>query len=561
MSRTLFWYVFKDLFKVFVLTAIALAGIMSFGGLLRPLTENGLDGRQVGMMLAYLLPAMATYSLPIAALFATTMVYGRLSADNEITACRAGGIDFFSMTYPALLLGLFVAIVSLLLLCFIVPAFTFKVEQVVYSNLARVIANKIDRTHQIPVGKNTVVYAQDAFVPPADPNTPNQQTVVLGGPMFVRYETVHSDQKDEKGKSPTILIPNRFFMARKATLFINRESEDSVNLYAKLEDGAQFPREFAGHSQANVAALDYGPYPIASQVKEHPKFMDIRQLRAVLVDWTKFKDVRDAVASLVSTEQDRIVHHRFLTDINGPTHKAVYKTANDTYTITRGSLPAKLDVNTIVISSPPGAREVHYQVNRAGGGLNATANQIRITFLSDPDNNRIIVQTELRDAEVSTGETPNQFSSYNPVDIAIPMPPDLERIERRPPEWYLSSRTVGAKDQQALRQVVVHLINYCKSEMHGRASFAVSCFVLVLIGSSLGLMFKSGNFLSAFAVSVVPALISIALIVTGQHTMEGIPNPVTIHNNPLHLGMTLIWSGNAAVLLIGLILLTKLQRR
>src|SRR3954467_11162049 len=121
MSRTLFWYVFKDLFKVFILTAIALAGIMSFGGLLRPLTENGLDGRQVGMMLAYLLPAMATYSLPIASLFATTMVYGRLSSDNEIHTCRAGGISFLSIATPAFLLGLFVAIVSLLLLCFIVP--------------------------------------------------------------------------------------------------------------------------------------------------------------------------------------------------------------------------------------------------------------------------------------------------------------------------------------------------------------------------------------------------------------------------------------------------------
>jgi hypothetical protein len=97
--------------------------------------------------------------------------------------------------------------------------------------------------------------------------------------------------------------------------------------------------------------------------------------------------------------------------------------------------------------------------------------------------------------------------------------------------------------------------------MHGRASFAVSCFVLVLVGASLGLMFKSGNFLSAFAVSVVPALISIALIVTGQHTMEGVPKVVTAHNNPLYLGMALIWSGNAAVLLIGVTLLTKLQRR
>src|SRR5258708_6962637 len=121
MSRTLFWYVFKDLMKIFFMASGAIAGIMSFAGLLRPLTQNGLDGWQVALLLRYLMPAMSTYSLPVAALFATTVVYGRMSADNEVTACRACGIDFISMTMPAILLGIFVGMSSLFLLCFTVP--------------------------------------------------------------------------------------------------------------------------------------------------------------------------------------------------------------------------------------------------------------------------------------------------------------------------------------------------------------------------------------------------------------------------------------------------------
>ena len=46
MGRTLFWYIFRDLVWVFLLASGALAGIMSFGGLLRPLTKYGLD--QIG---------------------------------------------------------------------------------------------------------------------------------------------------------------------------------------------------------------------------------------------------------------------------------------------------------------------------------------------------------------------------------------------------------------------------------------------------------------------------------------------------------------------------------
>src|SRR5207249_10668683 len=113
MSRTLFFYIFKDLVRIFLMTSGALAGIMSFGGLLRPLTEHGLDAAQAAKMLSYFMPAMTTYSLPIAAMFATTVVYRRLATDNELVPCRAAGLSFFSVGMPAMVLGLSVALISL----------------------------------------------------------------------------------------------------------------------------------------------------------------------------------------------------------------------------------------------------------------------------------------------------------------------------------------------------------------------------------------------------------------------------------------------------------------
>ena len=99
------------------------------------------------------------------------------------------------------------------------------------------------------------------------------------------------------------------------------------------------------------------------------------------------------------------------------------------------------------------------------------------------------------------------------------------------------------------------------SEIHARLSFAVSCLILVLVGGSLGMLFRSGNFLAAFAVSVVPAIVSIVLIVTGQHVAENVPwNAGVDFSNPLYLGIALIWTGNLAVLLLGLGLVWKLGR-
>ena len=131
MSKTIFWYLFRDLVRFFILTSGTLAGIMSFGGLMRPLTENGLNAGQVGRMLTDLMPAMMAYSLPAAALFATTVVYGRLAADNELTACRATGMSYIAIGLPAIVFSLVISILSLLLVCFVVPVYSLKVEKVI----------------------------------------------------------------------------------------------------------------------------------------------------------------------------------------------------------------------------------------------------------------------------------------------------------------------------------------------------------------------------------------------------------------------------------------------
>ena len=44
---------------------------------------------------------------------------------------------------------------------------TFKVERVIYSNLAQLISNQIERTHQIKMD-DTTIFAQSAEVMPDD---------------------------------------------------------------------------------------------------------------------------------------------------------------------------------------------------------------------------------------------------------------------------------------------------------------------------------------------------------------------------------------------------------
>src|SRR4030042_2796014 len=115
MFFTLHRYIFRELMKVFIPSAVALTVMLSLGSVLRPIQEYGVGPRQVVHLMGYFLPITLTFVLPMAALFAATLVYGRFASDNELDACRASGIGLWTTIYPGLVLAILVAIATLLL--------------------------------------------------------------------------------------------------------------------------------------------------------------------------------------------------------------------------------------------------------------------------------------------------------------------------------------------------------------------------------------------------------------------------------------------------------------
>src|SRR4051794_17690257 len=399
MSRTLFSYIFKDLLRIFFLTSAALAGIMSFGGLLRPLTEHGLNAGQAAKMLSYFMPAMTTYSLPIAALFATTVVYGRLAADNELVACRAAGISFVSIGLPAVVLGLVVALISLLFLCFIVPVFTLKVEKVIYSNLAQIIANQIERTHQIKFNKDTTIFAQEAAVAPIDPKHPNDQMVSLGGIMIMGYEKVESTESPNTTK---LQIPREFYLAKQATVFIKRsKAGDEYSLEARLEPpgGAMFPRTFnANNMQGGLQTTQFGPITIDSLIREETKFMDIRRLHELNLDLSKSRKVQEQVQVITRNLQEQAFLKRVAKALDRAGGKFTFDpSGGETYEIvaTRGGTALR-GGRLIVV---PGVVRL---VSKSGAaGFEAQAQEIELSATPMSDD-RLSVQAQFRDVVIQT---------------------------------------------------------------------------------------------------------------------------------------------------------------
>ncbi len=93
------------------------------------LLARGLSARVIGMFVFYNLPYMLQFTIPLAVLCTTVLVFSRFSADNEVTAMRASGISLWQIITPALLMAAGLAVVCLYLQLQLAPEYRFRASE------------------------------------------------------------------------------------------------------------------------------------------------------------------------------------------------------------------------------------------------------------------------------------------------------------------------------------------------------------------------------------------------------------------------------------------------
>lgn len=138
MLSTLHGYILRELLKTFGLATLALTGLFTMAGALyNVIRQEAITATDIFFILPYLLPGAVAAALPVAALFAGTFVYGRLAADNELTACRSAGINVTRLFLAIAVLGLFVTVMTTLLANFVMPDFLKRIERYVRANIGQ----------------------------------------------------------------------------------------------------------------------------------------------------------------------------------------------------------------------------------------------------------------------------------------------------------------------------------------------------------------------------------------------------------------------------------------
>jgi lipopolysaccharide export LptBFGC system permease protein LptF len=516
MVFTLQRYIFRELLKVFVLSAVALTVMMSLGSVLRPIQQYGASPRQVIYLIGYFLPITLTFVLPMAALFSASLVYGRFASDNELDACRASGISLPTLVYPGFALAVVVAIANLILSFYVMPIFIQLAEKSLRSDVKQILYRNLQRKgfYEMPPDERYRIYA----------DVVDTQKDMLGG-------LVVTELKNNKIR--------KVISADKAKLQFNpheRFNEIQIIAYNVFqiseEEGGFFFEKLPVRSE------------FGSLIADDIKFKKVDEMKKIKLDLMRFYPIarlaRDSYAQLTAELLAQEISKQLVAEPNS-TYKLYSAARIIEFDAENCFLPEEKEIE---LAGPVTAKEYDTTDKRLIRTLEAAKAKLYIVGdelaptltmeLYNPTYSYLngeqgIAAVRLRIRGLVLPQTIS--SKLNSTDILSSISDSsINSILDKGPSPRLKALTAGLH-----REINKTLIEI-EAEMHSRLVFGIGCVLMIMIGIGLGIVFKDGHLLSAFGASSIPAAVLIICIIAGKNVTK---NPGVGFNT----GLVLMWSG------------------
>jgi lipopolysaccharide export system permease protein len=121
-------YIVHSFFTTFAVTVLVVTFVMCIGLLFRvtDLLARGAPFGLIVRVLAWGVPVALSFATPVSLLTASLLVFGKMSADNEIVAMRSGGISVWQIASKPLLVAGLLAVVCLYVNCELAPVSRYR---------------------------------------------------------------------------------------------------------------------------------------------------------------------------------------------------------------------------------------------------------------------------------------------------------------------------------------------------------------------------------------------------------------------------------------------------
>jgi len=507
--------------------------ILSLSSILRPVAEFGIGPGQVFHLIGYFLPITLTFVLPIAALFAGSLVYGRFASDNEIDACKASGVSMLTLIYPGLTLALMVAIANLILSFYVMPAFVQRAEKSLKADAKKILFRNIERKgyYKLPPDGSYLVYAD--FADPEKNWLSGVVVIQLKGQQIEKITTADHAQIN--------FNPH------------DRFNEVQIAAYNTYQMGSSDQEGFSAEQMS--LSTEFG-----SLMGDEIKFKKIDEIKRIKADPIRFypveKIARQAYAQFIAELFAKDIRGKMTGDterfyeLYGESESVKFTAGACTTTDDKSVLLAG-DVVLIEVDSATGepfrtlkSKKVliHIEGDEFAPTLTMEIYNPVWQRLDGPEGQagKIIIR-----GLVLPKSTTDQIKSENVLEAIGPKATSLVLPGGE-------SKTLAALQNRLTAKIHATMMEI-DAEIHSRLVFGMGCVPLILIGIGLGVLKRGGHLLSAFGVSSVPAAILIVCIMMGKNITK---NPGSV----VGFGVLFMWLGVAVLFLVALVLYRKLLK-